>query len=391
MQIKRRLKLPDPVRINRYKRVPELGPKLLFFSGGTALNGISRTLKAYTHNSAHLITPFDSGGSSAILRQAFDMPAIGDVRSRLMALADESLLGHPEVYQLFSHRLPKTASHTTLRHELAGLVGGSHPLIAAVPMPMRGLIQNQFHYFALAMPEDFDLRGASLGNLILAGGYLNNNRELDPIVFLFSKLVNTLGHVTVSTNEKLHLAARLEDGRIIVGQHKMTGKEVDPITSPIIDVFLTTSLDSMEPVDVPFPLRRQDLVLEADLICYPPGSFFSSVLANLLPRGVGRTIAENGNPKVYVPSLGTDPELTGISPTQAVERLISQLKKDAGASTPTSQLLNFIVADTCFADYLDIGILKDHKIELVALPLARKNEPGKYDSQKLVDVLLSLT
>lgn len=391
MQITRRLKLPDPVRINRYKRVPELGPKLLFFSGGTALNGISRTLKAYTHNSAHLITPFDSGGSSAILRQAFDMPAIGDVRSRLMALADESLLGHPEVYQLFSHRLPKTASHTTLRHELAGLVGGSHPLIAAVPMPMRGLIQNQFHYFALAMPEDFDLRGASLGNLILAGGYLNNNRELDPIVFLFSKLVNTLGHVTVSTNEKLHLAARLEDGRIIVGQHKMTGKEVDPITSPIIDVFLTTSLDSMEPVDVPFPLRRQDLVLEADLICYPPGSFFSSVLANLLPRGVGRTIAENGNPKAYVPSLGTDPELTGISPTQTVERLISQLKKDAGPSTPTSQLLNFVVADTGFADQLDTGFLKDHEIKLVALPLARQNEPGKYDSQKLVDVLLSLT
>ncbi|MDD7910766.1 GAK system CofD-like protein [Pseudovibrio exalbescens] len=391
MQITRQLTIPDPVRISRYQRLPELGPNLLFFSGGTALNGISRVLKHFTHNSAHLITPFDSGGSSATLRQAFDMPAIGDVRSRLMALADESLLGHPEVYQLFSHRFPKTATQNTLRHELAGLVGGSHPLITAIPMPMRGLIQNQLQYFAVAMPADFDLHGASIGNLILAGGYLNNNRELDPILFLFSKLVNTLGHVTVTTNEKLHLAARLSDHSVVVGQHAMTGKEVEPLTSRIEEIFLTTSLESTDPVDVPFPLRRQALVRQADLICYPPGSFYSSLMANLLPKGVGRTIAENGNPKVYIPSLGTDPELNGISPNEALLRLIDQLKRDAGADTPTKQLLNFVLADESYAANFDLDLMEKHELKLISAPLTSQSNAAKYDPQKLVDFLLSLT
>ena len=89
--------MPDPIRISRYRKAPELGPKILFFSGGSALNGLSQELKNYTYNSIHLVTPFDSGGSSAKLRHAFDMPAIGDLRSRMMALADETITGHPEV------------------------------------------------------------------------------------------------------------------------------------------------------------------------------------------------------------------------------------------------------------------------------------------------------
>ena len=43
--------------------LPALGPRLVFFTGGTALRGLSRSLTRYTHNSVHLVTPFDSGGS----------------------------------------------------------------------------------------------------------------------------------------------------------------------------------------------------------------------------------------------------------------------------------------------------------------------------------------
>lgn len=87
--------VPDPIRISRYHKAPELGPRILFFSGGTALDQLSKKLKNFTHNSIHLVTPFDSGGSSAKLRHAFDMPAIGDLRSRMIALADETITGHP--------------------------------------------------------------------------------------------------------------------------------------------------------------------------------------------------------------------------------------------------------------------------------------------------------
>ena len=100
IRVSRRIQVPDALRLSRYSKLPEPGPRLLFFSGGTALNGLCRFLKAYTHKSIHLMTPFDSGGSSAQLRRAFNMPAIGDLRSRLLALADETVLGNPQVYRL---------------------------------------------------------------------------------------------------------------------------------------------------------------------------------------------------------------------------------------------------------------------------------------------------
>ena len=122
IRITRTARLPDPLRISRYRKAPELGPEMLFFSGGSALNDVSRVLKNYTYNSTHLITPFDSGGSSAKLRQAFNMPAIGDLRSRMIALADESVTGHPEVYQLFTYRLANTERNSVLSKQLDQMI-----------------------------------------------------------------------------------------------------------------------------------------------------------------------------------------------------------------------------------------------------------------------------
>ena len=224
VRITRSVDMPDPLRISRYRKIPELGPRILFFSGGSALNGLCKTLKNYTHNSIHLVTPFDSGGSSAELRKAFAMPSIGDLRSRLMALADESVLGQPEIYELFNLRFSKTATNAELRTRLQALALGNTPETADIINPMGHLIRNQLGYFLNAMPEDFDLRGASIGNLILAGGYVNTNQALNPTIFQFSKLVNTQGTVRAIVEEDLQLGARLEDGSHVIGQHLLTGK-----------------------------------------------------------------------------------------------------------------------------------------------------------------------
>ena len=56
---------------------PDGGSRILFFSGGTALAPVAAELSRHTRNAVHVITTFDSGGSSAELRRAFDMPAVG--------------------------------------------------------------------------------------------------------------------------------------------------------------------------------------------------------------------------------------------------------------------------------------------------------------------------
>ncbi|MCF8098408.1 MAG: 2-phospho-L-lactate transferase CofD family protein, partial [Desulfarculaceae bacterium] len=195
LTITRPLRVPDPVRLARYARVPELGPNVLFFSGGSGPGPMCRELINYTHNSVHLITPFDSGGSSAVLRRAFAMPAVGDLRNRMMALSDMSVRGNAEVRRLFAYRLPLDADAGELVERLDAMTAGGDPLVAAIPDPLRKIIRNHLNYFLMAMPSDFNLAGASIGNLVLVGGYLNNGRHLDPVIFLFSKLAEVRGVV----------------------------------------------------------------------------------------------------------------------------------------------------------------------------------------------------
>lgn len=394
IRVARTVDIPDALRISRYRKIPELGPRILFFSGGSALNGLCKTLKTYTHNSIHLVTPFDSGGSSAELRQAFGMPSIGDLRSRLMALADETVLGHPEVYELFTYRFPKDADNQDLRVRLGGMADGKSEHIADVPNPMRRLIRNQLGYFLDAMPEDFDLRGASIGNLILVGGYLNNHHHLDPIIYLFSKLVNVQGTVRAIVNDDLHIAADLADGSRVIGQHRLTGKEVMPLTSAITKLFLSRSRDSFEPASAQLRKKNRKLIGNADLICYPPGSFYSSVLANLIPQGVGRAIAGNDCPKVFIPNLGSDPEQIGMNFEQVINALLDQLRADVPEEIGTRNLLNFVLMDSDNGQYpkgFSRKCLNDLGIELIDVKLVSKQSAPYYDNDLLVSALLSLT
>ncbi|MET0105494.1 MAG: GAK system CofD-like protein [Sedimenticola sp.] len=394
IRVARTVEIPDPLRISRYRKIPELGPRILFFSGGSALNGLCKTLKNYTHNSTHLVTSFDSGGSSAELRQAFGMPSIGDLRSRLMALADETVLGHPEVYELFTYRFSKDKSNKELRARLEEMALGKVELVSSITNPMRRLICNQLGYFMDAMPESFDLRGASIGNLILAGGYLNNHQHLDPIIFLFSKLVNVQGTVRAIVNEDLHLGADLGDGSRVIGQHRLTGKEVTPLTSPIERLFLSRSRDSYAPATVQLKKKNRKLIEGAELICYPPGSFYSSLLANLLPDGVGRAVAANDCPKVYIPNLGSDPEQVGMTLEDMVKELLKRLQADIPGGCANDRLLNFVLMDSRSGDYprgLSSKLLQKLGIELIDVRLVSKQSAPYYDNDLLVSALLSLT
>lgn len=392
--VTRALRLPDPLRIHRYRKAPEFGPGLLFFTGGSALNGVSRALKNYTYNSIHMVTPFDSGGSSKTLRKALDMPAIGDIRSRLMALADDTAIGHPEVYRLFNYRFSKREANDKLLRQFDSMVSGKDPLIEDISNPMRRLIRNQMGYFRKAMPADFDLRGASVGNLILSGGYLNNHYHLDPIIFLFSKLVEARGTVRAIVNQNLHLAADLEDGSRVLGQHRITGKETSPLASPIKHLQLSKSLDEFAPTSCEIRKKNRKLIERADLICFPPGSFYSSLIANLLPNGVGTAIAANPGPKVYVPNLGTDPEQIGMDINQRVTTLLEYLHTDLVEADRDKQLLNFVLVDSKRGDYgshLDIGRMNKLGIQVIDTRLINEQSAPWYDPELLIAALLSLT
>lgn len=393
------ISLPDRLRLARYQRAPELGPRLFFFSGGSALGPLSRNLISYTHNSIHLITPFDSGGSSAKLRKAFDMLAVGDLRNRLMSLADQSVRGNPAITRLFAMRFPKSgesAKPDALAERLEHMVHGRDELVKAIPDPMRKIIRNHLGYFAEHMPGDFDLRGASVGNMVLTGGFLNNNRHIDPVIFLFSKLAEVRGVVRPVVTNHLHLAAELEDGSIIVGQHLLTGREVAPIQSPIRKLFLCqNAVDAGHADDVEVSIRDKvrALINSAELICYPMGSFYSSLIANLLPSGVGSCVEETDCPKVYVPNTAHDSEQLGLSVADCVKTLLTYLRKSNGNDAPADRLLNLVLVDSAGGAYpggLDLQAIRRLGVQVVDLPLVSEASQPYVDEERLTEALLSL-
>ncbi|MGE4555397.1 MAG: GAK system CofD-like protein [Desulfovibrionaceae bacterium] len=393
IRITRDVEIPNPIRLARFQSRPDLGPKLLFFSGGTALRSFSQKLIHYTYNSIHIITPFDSGGSSAEIRKAFDMLAVGDIRNRLMALADQSLHGYPEIYELFVYRMSKSKSQEELFTELKEMGGGKHPLVGAIRAPMRKIIRNHLLDFRERMPKDFNLRGASIGNLVLTGGFLSYRRHLDPVIYMFSKLVQARGTVRPTVNSNLHMAATLENGRRIVGQHNLTGKEAPPIDAPIVSFELVKSLDDPTPANVDIRNKMRKLIKQADLIVYPIGSFYSSLIANFLPSGVGRAVAAALCPKVYVPNTAADPEAVGLNVNKQVALIIEHLKKDDPGEIKTEDVLNFVLLDEDENLYpgLDIGALESMGVRAICCKLVDPDSKPYIQADRLAQILLSLS
>jgi CofD-related protein of GAK system len=391
--VTRNIALPDPIKALLYFRSPDLGPRILFFSGGSALRKLSRELVHYTHNSIHVMTPFDSGGSSAKLRMAFNMPAVGDLRNRLMALADRTIHGFPNIYSLFAYRFPKEGLQDVLLSELGAMIDGRHTLVKGIPDPMRKIIRHHLRMFQHEMPETFDLRGASIGNLILTSGYLENERHLDPVIYIFSHLVRARGVVRPATNRDLHLVAQLENGQTVVGQHNITGKEVSPISSPIARLYLSRDRNPPFPLELPIRNKMRKLISGADLICYPMGSFYTSVVANLLLKGMGDVIAENPCPKVFIPSTGIDPETRGISLVDRIKALLGYIGRSASGPLNVEQMLHFVLLDRSqkpYDGFSDPSEIERLGVRVIRCPLVSRESAPDIDERLLAPILLSL-
>ncbi len=105
---------------------------LLFFSGGTGPKELARLMAACSIPSVHLISTFDSGRSSKELRRAFAIPALGDLRNRLLALADPDKTSRA-VMDFLSFRLPESGNREHLRNCLSDLCNPNNEIWLQIP------------------------------------------------------------------------------------------------------------------------------------------------------------------------------------------------------------------------------------------------------------------
>lgn len=217
---------------------------------------------------------------------------------------------------------------------------------------------------------------------------------------------------------------------ITIGQHHL-GKPATLHRGPIESLELVGSLANGEPASCAIDPVSQDLVATADLLVFPIGSFFGSILANFMPRGVGKAVVNRQCPKLYIPNSGCDPEMKGHSIADCTAQIIALVRKDvamcaadaaadAGATAataataapaaaaatagdsdddepavPVSDILNYVLVDSSSIEYeaaLDIAAIEALGVSVLDCKLSVEDggDKAKLDPGKVVEVLLSL-
>jgi CofD-related protein of GAK system len=211
---------------------------------------------------------------------------------------------------------------------------------------------------------------------------------------MFTKMVEARGIVRPITGLSYHLAARLADDTVVSGQHRITGKEVQPIRSKIEQFFLTKSLSAVKPARLIVKDKIHKLIAGADLICYPFGSYYTSIIANLLPSGVGEAISRADVPKIYIPNRGEDTEQYGLTLSGLVGTLLRYLRASClDDETPAERLLNFVLLDTRLQEQSEpdeIKAVEDMGICVIDTPLSQQGESHVFDDAMVIETLCSL-
>lgn len=112
------------------------GPRVVAIGGGHGLAMSLRAIRTYASHLTAVVATGDDGGSSGRIRADLDIPAPGDLRRCLSALATDEAVAAG-----FEHRFGngELAGHAVGNLVLAGLVDSGHDLATAADMASRWL------------------------------------------------------------------------------------------------------------------------------------------------------------------------------------------------------------------------------------------------------------
>jgi uncharacterized cofD-like protein len=206
-----------------------------------------------------VVTVTDDGGSSGRLREDFKMLPPGDIRNCMVALSEDE------------HLLSK-------------------------------LFQFRF--------EHGDLEGHSFGNLFVAA-LSHITGDFAQAVQMSSQILATRGNIFPSTNTNVTLAAMMNDGSLVRGETNITASK-----QSIVELMLDPSTAD------PLP-ETLEAIANADLITLGPGSLYTSLITNLLVRGIPEALAASRATKVFVCNLMTQAnESLGLTASQHIEKIM---------------------------------------------------------------------
>jgi uncharacterized cofD-like protein len=153
------------------------------------------------------------------------------------------------------------------------------------------------------------LEGHSFGNLFLAA-LTSITKDFSEAVRVSSEILLTRGHIYPATTASIELEALMEDGSRVLGETKITASK-----GRIKELYL------VPPNVEPMP-QTLEAIARADLITIGPGSLFTSLIPNLLVKGIAQAIVNSAAVKVYICNLMTQAnESLGLTASEHIRAL----------------------------------------------------------------------
>ena len=227
--------------------------RVVALGGGHGLAATLQAARRYAGDVKAIVSVADDGGSSGRLRAAFGIPAPGDLRRCLVALAD----------------------------------GGS---------PWTRAFEHRF--------ASGDLEGHAFGNLVIAG-LADAMGDFELALQEAGKVLGVRGVVIPATREPVVLKAdaRGADGLTVSIQGQVAVQEMAGITEVVVSVV---------PADAEPPQAALEAIAAADQVVIGPGSLYTSILAVVAVPAIRDALAATAARKVYVCNLRQqEPETRG--------------------------------------------------------------------------------
>jgi uncharacterized cofD-like protein len=311
---------------------PEL--RVVTIGGGTGLSTLLRGLKRHNVAITAIVTVGDDGGSSGRLRTEFNMPAPGDIRNCLVALADSEAL----VSDLFQYRFEA---------------------------------------------EESSLDGHSFGNLFITA-MTKVSGSFERAIIESSKVLNIRGAVLPSSLDNITLAAEMKDGQIVRGESAISHQP-----GGINRIFVEPDhAEAYDPAVV--------AILSADIIVLGPGSLYTSVIPNLLVEGIAHALRFAPAEKVYVCDVATQPgETDGYTVADhlralqkhvhglPVDRVLINTNLEPGARGIKPEWHVSAVQFTGLAEF-------EGHIAVERADVVNAEQPLRHDPDKLADALIEI-
>jgi uncharacterized cofD-like protein len=269
---------------------------LVAIGGGGGVSQVLLGARPYFDTLTAAIAVTDTGRSTGTARAVAAMPAPGDLRNTLAALARDpsSLLA-----RLMQHRI--------------------------------------------SSPQVPTLDGMAFGNLMIAA-LTQMTGDFAEAVEAAGLMVGTTARVLPISTVNTHLCAELEDGSI--AENELAVRALNK--APIGRLYLSTPRAPTYP-----PVLQA--IGQADVVVIGPGSFFTSVCANLLFDGMAEALRRTSATVVFVCNTTTQPGQTDkLSLADHVRRVVDLL----GPGTLDYALVNRAenLAPELVAQYLADGL-----------------------------------